>query len=182
LILDVETQRSAEEVGGWDRADRMGLAAAVTVDLEGTDWRVYREAEVRALAADLRAAHRVVGFNVKRFDYAVLRGYGEDLAGVPTLDLLEEVHARLGFRLSLGHLVQETLGQPKLADGLQSLAWVKAGLLDKVIEYCRADVDLTRRLLTFALEQRYLIYRDHAGRPVRLPMDLREKLFSPPGQ
>jgi DEAD/DEAH box helicase domain-containing protein len=179
LILDVETQRSAEEVGGWDRADRMGLAAAVTVDLEGTEWRVYREGDVRALATDLRAAARVVGFNVKRFDYAVLRGYGEDLASVPTLDLLEEIRARLGFRLSLGHLVQETLGEPKLADGLQSLAWYKAGLLEKVIEYCRADVDLTRRLLAFALDQGYLIYRDHAGRPVRLPLDLREKLFSP---
>jgi DEAD/DEAH box helicase domain-containing protein len=182
LILDLETQRSAEEVGGWDRADRLGLAAAVTVDLEGTDWRVYREAEVRALAAELRAADRVVGFNLKRFDYAVLRGYGEDLADVPTLDLLEEVQARLGFRLSLGHLVQETLGQAKLADGLQCLAWYKAGLLDKVIEYCRADVDLTRRLLTFALDQGYLIYRDHAGRPVRLPLDLRENLFPAKGQ
>lgn len=180
LILDVETQRSAEEVGGWNNADRMGLAAAVTADLEGTRFRVYREAEVRALAADLRAADRVVGFNVRRFDYSVLRGYGVDLAGIPTLDLLEEVQARLGFRLSLGHLVEETLGERKLADGLQSLAWFKAGLLDKVIEYCRADVDLTRRLLAFALEHGYVIYRDHAGRPARLPLDLREKLFQPP--
>ncbi len=180
LILDVETQRSADEVGGWHNADRMGLAAAVIVDLEGTCFRVYREAEVRALAADLRAADRVVGFNVKRFDYSVLRGYGEDLAGVPTLDLLEEVQTRLGFRLSLGHLVQETLGESKLADGLQSLAWFKAGLLEKVIEYCRADVDLTRRLLAFALEHGYVIYRDHGGRAARLPLDLREKLFQRP--
>jgi len=181
LILDVETQRSADEVGGWNHVDKMGLAVAVTVDLEGTDWRIYREGEVRALAADLRAAGRVVGFNVRRFDYTVLRGYGEDLGAIPTLDLLEEIQARLGFRLSLNHLVQETLGAPKLADGLQSLAWYKAGLLDKVIEYCKADVDLTRRLLHFALEHRFVIYRDHAGRPVRLPLELREKLFPPPG-
>jgi DEAD/DEAH box helicase domain-containing protein len=77
--------------------------------------------------------------------------------------------------------VQETLGAPKLADGLQSLAWYKAGLLDKVIEYCKADVDLTRRLLHYALEHEFVLYRDHAGRPVRLPLNLREKLFPPSG-
>ena len=32
LIFDLETQRSAAEVGGWDRADRMGLALGVIYD------------------------------------------------------------------------------------------------------------------------------------------------------
>jgi myo-inositol-1-phosphate synthase len=33
LVLDVETQRSAEEVGGWEHRERMGMAVAVTHDL-----------------------------------------------------------------------------------------------------------------------------------------------------
>ncbi|HWU40382.1 MAG TPA: hypothetical protein VN203_22265, partial [Candidatus Acidoferrum sp.] len=89
--------------------------------------------------------------------------------------ILEQVHASLGFRLSLGHLAQETLGTPKLADGLQSLAWWKAGEVGKIIEYCKADVELTRRLFMFGRTNGYLLYRDYLGRPTRLPVCFEEK-------
>lgn len=181
LVLDLETQRSAEEVGGWDRADRMGLAVAVTQDLETGETRVYPEAEVERLLADLAAAAGIIGFNLKRFDFAVLQGYRAfDPAGWPVLDILEEVHAALGFRLSLNHLAQETLGEAKSADGLQSLAWWKAGERERVVAYCRADVDLTRRLFLFGLTHGYLLYRDAQGRAARLPLRLGEKFVLPP--
>jgi DEAD/DEAH box helicase domain-containing protein len=171
LVLDIETQRSAEDVGGWDKADRMGLAVAVTQDLTSGEVRVYTEDQVGALCAELTAAALIIGFNIRRFDFSVLRGYRDlDYAALPTLDILEEVHAALGFRLSLSHLAQETLGAPKLADGLQSLAWWKAGERDKVIEYCKADVDLTRRLFAFGRDHAYLLYRDYQGRSARLPV------------
>jgi DEAD/DEAH box helicase domain-containing protein len=176
LVLDVETQRSAEEVGGWDNADRMGLAVAVTQDLQTGEVRVYTEDQVGALLTELTSAARIIGFNVRRFDFSVLRGYRDlDYAALPTLDMLEEVHAALGFRLSLNHLAQETLGAPKLADGLQSLAWWKAGERDKVVEYCKADVDLTRRLFEFGRDHGYLLYRDYQGRSARLPVRFGEK-------
>lgn len=176
LVLDVETQRSADEVGGWDNADRMGLAVAVTQDVKTGEMEVYTEDRVDALLDELARAALVIGFNLRRFDYSVLRGYRAlDYAALPTLDLLEEIHATLGFRLSLNHLAQETLGAPKLADGLQSLAWWKAGERDKVIEYCKSDVDLTRRLYEFGRDRGYLLYRDYQGRPVRLPVRFGEK-------
>ncbi|MGH7364069.1 MAG: DEAD/DEAH box helicase, partial [Candidatus Methylomirabilales bacterium] len=75
LVLDVETQRSAEEVGGWEHLDRMGLAVAVTHDLASGLSRVYLERDAPALVADLASADLVVGFNVRRFDYGVLQPY-----------------------------------------------------------------------------------------------------------
>jgi DEAD/DEAH box helicase domain-containing protein len=180
LVLDLETQRSAEEVGGWEHCDRMGLAVAVTADLETGETQVYTEDRVDDLLEDLCAAAWIIGFNLRRFDFGVLRGYRTlDYAGLPALDILEEVQAGLGFRLSLDHLARETLGAPKLADGLQSLAWFKAGELDKVIEYCKADVNLTRRLFEFGRSQGYLVYRDHQGRAVRLPVRFKEKILLP---
>jgi hypothetical protein len=105
----------------------MGLAVAVTQDLATGEVRVYPEDRVEELFGELGAAALIIGFNVRRFDYSVLRGYRAlDYAALPTLDLLEEIHATLGFRLSLNHLAQETLGAPKSADGLQSLAWWRA--------------------------------------------------------
>jgi DEAD/DEAH box helicase domain-containing protein len=178
LVLDVETQRSADEVGGWDRCDRMGLAVAVTADLATGESRVYTEDRVDALLDDLGAAACIIGFNIRRFDYAVLSGYRPfDYGALPTLDILEEIHASLGFRLSLNHLAQETLGAPKLADGLQSLAWFKAGELGKVVEYCKADVDLTRRLFEFGRTHGYLVYKDYQGRSARLPVRFAEKIL-----
>jgi DEAD/DEAH box helicase domain-containing protein len=183
LVLDIETQRSAEEVGGWEHCDRMGVAVAVTADAETGAATVYTEAEVDALCQALQSAACIIGFNLRRFDFGVLRGYQAlDYASLPTLDILEEVHATLGFRLSLNHLAQETLGAPKLADGLQSLAWVKAGELDKVIEYCKSDVELTRRLFEFGCSQGYLLYRDYQGRAVRLPVRFREIIVSLAGK
>ena len=182
LVLDLETQRSAEEVGGWENANRMGLAVAVTADLSTGEMRVYTEEQVDDLLHALSTAAGIIGFNLRRFDFAVLRGYRDlDYGALPALDILEEIHASLGFRLSLNHLARETLGAPKLADGLQSLAWFKAGELDKVIEYCKADVDLTRRLFEFGGEHGYLLYRDHQDRVVRLPVRFREKFLLPGG-
>ena len=167
VLFDVETLRSAAEVGGWGKAHRMGLAVAVVCHLEEGRFEVFREGQVGALVATLRAATQVVGFNIRRFDYQVLSGYtGEDYARtLPTLDLLDEVVQRLGHRLGLDHLARETLGAAKSADGLQSLEWVKQGRMDLVEEYCRHDVEILRDLYLFGRREGYLRHLDRDGRP-----------------
>src|SRR6185436_5279718 len=75
LLFDLETRRSAAEVGGWGNVHRMGVAIGVVCNLEEDRFEVYREGEVGALAAALRSAGLVIGFNVRRFDYRVLAGY-----------------------------------------------------------------------------------------------------------
>jgi len=183
LVLDVETKRSAEEVGGWEYRERMGLAAAVTYDLSEKVFRVYTEEEVDQLLRELSSADLIIGFNLRRFDFGVLKAYTtEDLSSLPALDLLERIEQRLGFRLSLNHLAQVTLGESKTADGLQSLRWFKAGELHKVIEYCKQDVLLTTRLYEFGREHGYLLYRDYHGRVVRLPVDFGEGGFPKEGR
>ena len=130
VFFDLETQRSAEEVGGWHNAHLMRVSLGVLYDAATDRFETYREADVSALIDRLATADLVVGFNVRRFDYHVLRGYTDrDLSKLPTFDLLEALHGRLGFRVSLGHLATETLGSEKSADGLQALEWWKNGRL-----------------------------------------------------
>ncbi|HET9766438.1 MAG TPA: hypothetical protein VFS60_06305, partial [Thermoanaerobaculia bacterium] len=88
----------------------------------------------------------------------------------PTLDLLEDVHRALGFRLRLDHLARETLGNGKSADGLQSLAWVREGRLDLVEAYCRHDVEVLRDLYLFGRREGYVVWRDRDERRMRLPV------------
>jgi DEAD/DEAH box helicase domain-containing protein len=171
VLFDIETLRSAADVGGWGNIHRMGVALAVACFLEEGRFEVFREAEVRALVEALRSATLVIGYNIRRFDYRVLSGYtGEDYSRLlPTFDLLEDVHARLGFRVGMGHFALETLGYPKSADGLQSLAWVREGRLDLVEEYCRKDVEILRDLYLHGRREGFLLYRDRR-RDVRLKL------------
>ncbi|MFL6237249.1 MAG: DEAD/DEAH box helicase [Thermoanaerobaculia bacterium] len=171
ILFDLETLRSAADVGGWDKAHRMGVAIGVLCFLEEGRFEVFGETQVRALIDALRGATMVIGYNIKRFDYHVLSGYtGEDFARLfPTFDLLEDVASRLGFRVGMGHLAQETLGVGKSADGLQSLEWVRQGRLDLVEQYCRRDVEILRDLYLHGRREGFLFYRDKR-RDVRLKL------------
>ena len=61
--------------------------------------------------------------------------------------MLAAIHQRLGYRLALGHLGEQTLGVSKGGDGLQSLAWWKEGRVDEIERYCTQDVALVRTLV-----------------------------------
>jgi len=171
-VLDIETQRSAKEVGGWHRAARMKVSCVVVYDSKEDAFFEYVEGQIPALLDKLRELDLVIGFNIKRFDYRVLSAYTDmDFGSIPTLDLLEKVKDRLGYRLSLDHLASVTLDAGKTADGLDALRWWKEGKMAKILEYCRSDVAITRDLFRFGQENRYVLFRNKAEQIVRLPVD-----------
>lgn len=170
-VFDLETQRSAKEVGGWHMAHRMKVSCGVVYDSRDDTYSVYLEDQLEQLIEHLKALDLVVGFNSKRFDYQVLSGYTDyDFNRLPSLDLLELVHKQLGFRLSLDHLAQETLNAKKSGSGLDALAWWQQGEIDKITAYCRKDVKITRDLYRFARDEGYLIYRQKEGDRFRVPL------------
>lgn len=170
-VFDLETQRSAEEVGGWHRAERMGISCAVLYISDEDRYIEFLEAQIDALIERLQRLDLVIGFNIKRFDYRVLRGYSDfKFETLPTLDILQEIHRHLGYRLSLDHLAQVTLGSKKTANGLQALEWWREGRIRDLIEYCRHDVAITRDLFLFGRENQYLLFKNKAGSTVRVPV------------
>ncbi|WP_373500471.1 DEAD/DEAH box helicase [Desulfococcus sp.] len=170
-VLDVETRRSADEVGGWHRADRMGVSCAVFYDAGADRFYDYLEDQIPDLVARLKTVDLVVGFNIRRFDYCVLGGLIDfDFTTLPTLDILEEVKSHLGYRLSLNHLAGATLEAEKTADGLQALRWWKEGRIQDIIAYCRMDVTVTRDLYLYGREKGYLLFRNKARQIVRIPV------------
>lgn len=171
-VFDIETRRSAQEVGGWHRADRMGVSVAVLYDSRLDTFLSFEEEEIEQLLDHLFELELVVGFNNKRFDNKVLSGYSSRSIGdLPSLDILEEIYKRLGYRLSLDRLAEHTLGKKKSADGLQALRWFKQGRMDLLTEYCRKDVAITRDLFLHGLAKEHLLFQNKAGKTVRLPVD-----------
>ena len=170
-VLDIETRRSAAEVGGWNRAEKMGVSCAVLYDSQSGQFHDFSQDQMEGLCTHLAQLDLVVGFNLIRFDYKVLAGLCDfDFYGLPTLDILVKIHEVLGYRLSLDHLAQNTLGTQKSADGLMALQWWQQGLVDKIIRYCTQDVRVTRDLYVFGRDNRFLVFKNKAGHQVRVPV------------
>ena len=111
VYFDLETQRTANDAGGWDKKRDMGMSIGVTYSTAQGEYRIYSEKNVNALIDQLLRADLVVGFNVINFDYEVLMGY--TILDLPhqckTLDLLVEIEAKLGHRLGLDAVATATL-------------------------------------------------------------------------
>ncbi|MGD9212140.1 MAG: DEAD/DEAH box helicase [Desulfobacteraceae bacterium] len=171
-VFDLETQKSAQQVGGWQHADQMRISCAVLYDAEKDDYFEYVEGQAAQLIEHLTQLDLVVGFNIIRFDYKVLSYYTEmDFDRLPTLDMLQIVYQQLGFRLSLDHLAGATLGSQKSADGLMALKWWQEGRLSQIIEYCRKDVRITRDLYLFGKEHGHLFFRNRKNALMRVPVN-----------
>jgi DEAD/DEAH box helicase domain-containing protein len=171
ITFDVETQRTAAEVGGWSNIRDMGLAVAVTYDAADDVYRDYTEQDVSLLIATLCSADLVVGYNVLRFDYEVLRAYTDDpLSNIRTVDMLKDLYKAMGWRPKLDNVAAATLGEKKSADGLQAVRWFREGKLDKVTAYCRRDVEVTWKVYDYGRSNGYVKYRDKRWREHMVPV------------
>ena len=133
VYFDLETQKSADEVGGWNNIRDMRMSVGVTYSTARGDYKIYAEKQVNDLINELMRADLVVGFNNLRFDYEVLHGYTVfDLRQVPTLDMLIELQKIINHRLSLDSIATTTLGVEKTAEGLQAIEWFRKGRLMEI--------------------------------------------------
>lgn len=170
VFFDLESQNLFEDVGGRENIDKLRVACGITWATQKNDFSVYWEKDVPALIEELRSATKVIGFNLRGFDYLVLQPYAPEVrfASIPTLDMLLDLQKTLGFRISLDSIGSATLGAAKTADGVQSVEWFRAGELEKVAEYCKADVDITRRVYEFGRDHGYIFYKSKLGSKLKV--------------
>jgi DEAD/DEAH box helicase domain-containing protein len=172
VVFDLETQRSFAEVGGRSQFHRLGVSVGVAYRYDLDEFLVVNEETISELVTLLLEASLVVGYNIRGFDYEVLRAYTEEnLQKLPTLDLMFDLEERLGFRPKLDSVVSATLGEGKIADGLQALEWWRLGEIDKIIEYCQEDVRVTRDLYDFGKRHRWVHVSRFGGKPRKVEVD-----------
>ena len=104
VYFDLETRRTANDVGGWGNKHKMGISVACTFSTGLNEYSIYTQEETPLLIRQLKEADLVVGFNHIGFDYEVLKGH--DLLFDPTdlphsLDLLIDLEKILGHRIKL---------------------------------------------------------------------------------
>lgn len=170
VYFDLETQRTANDVGGWDKKHEMKMSVGVTFSSAENKYEIFPESRVDDLIKRLQRADLVVGYNVVRFDYEVLMGY--TVLSLPeqlrTLDLLVDIEKAAGHRLKLEDVAQGTLGVGKIAEGLDAIRWWREGRVMEVAEYCCFDVKVTKLVHEYGVVHKELFFSDRFGRKQRL--------------
>ncbi len=173
VYFDLETQRTANDVGGWGHKDKMGMSVGVTYSTGSGEYRIYDEGNVDELIDQIVRADLVIGFNHISFDYAVLQGYTawEIASQAISLDLMVDVEQVLGHRLKLESIASASLGAGKTADGLDAIRWWQEGKIMKIAEYCCYDVKVTKEVHEYGVANKLVKYEDRFGRVQTVPVD-----------
>lgn len=173
VYFDLETQRTANDAGGWTRKGNMRMSIGALYSTRTGRYEVFGEARVHDLIDRLRGADLVVGFNVLNFDYHVLMGYTVlDLcAELQTVDLMLDMEQRLGHRLGLDAIAHATLGVQKTAASLDAIRWWREGRVLEIAEYCCFDVKVTRLIHEHGCRHKELFFQDRFAQRQRVPID-----------
>ncbi len=175
VILDVETKKTFDEVGGFF-PDRLGVSfVGVNVrDRYGDsgEMRSFFENDLPDLFPLLERADVAVGYNIDGFDMPALAPYYTgDIEAIPTLDIMDRIKDSFGHRIKLDSVAKETLGQGKIGDGLDAIKYYHNQQLDKLEEYCIQDVRVTRDVYDFGLKNGKVKFRNKWNRLIECEVD-----------
>jgi len=155
-VIDIETQRIAQDVGGWAHLDKLGVSVACAYDSKTKELLAFRENELENLKK-LCHERLVVGYNILGFDLKVLAAYGFDSKKFDVFDIMYDIENVSGRKfVKLDQIAKATLGHAKIADGLQAVEWYKQGQIDKIIEYCLKDVEITKDIFEYGMKNGFI--------------------------
>jgi hypothetical protein len=175
IVVDVEIQKTIEETpGGWDATDKLGVSVACVWEYKTQRMRIYGPEDVGDLQVRLLKADKISGYNIHKFDFPVIWGYGreewmhettekvrqlQNCLKNKTNDLLRRIWKALDLNpgqfddlhkgWSLDVVATSTLGYGKIGYGGNAPKWFQAGLIQKVANYCADDVALERDLADY---------------------------------
>jgi DEAD/DEAH box helicase domain-containing protein len=161
IVLDLETQKSFQDVGGRGKNHLLKISVACIYDYSTGKYASYEEHELPKLSPILQTADQIIGYNIKDFDFEVIQPYlNFDIFEVPYLDLLEQIDKMLGHRIKLDFVAQGTLGVGKSGSGLEAILYYQNGRMDLLKKYCLDDVKITKQVYDYALKNQKILYKD----------------------
>lgn len=175
LILDVETKKTFDEVGGYF-PDKLGISFVGACLRENGNKKgellSFFENDLNKLFPLIERADVVIGFNIDGFDMPTLSAYYQaDIRKIPTLDLMARIKDSVGHRIGLDAVAQETLGSGKIGDGLDAIRYYHNGNLEALKKYCLEDVKVTRDIYDYGLKNGLVKFRNKWNRLIKAPVD-----------
>ncbi|MBQ6154776.1 ribonuclease H-like domain-containing protein [bacterium] len=153
VILDVETQKAFEEVGGFF-PEQLGISYVGVCVRDGFagegEMMGFFEQDLPKLFPILEEADVIVGFNIDNFDMPTFTNYYDgDIKKFPTLDLMLQIKKSSGHRISLDACANGTFNDHKTGDGLDAIKYYREKRFEELASYCNQDVKLTRELYDY---------------------------------
>jgi DEAD/DEAH box helicase domain-containing protein len=164
VVLDLETQKIFDEIGSRNPGD-LGVSVAGVYFYETDEYVCFEESKLGDLERRLANVSRVIGFNIRRFDFPVLQPYLKhiDLGRMESLDILDDLEKTLGHRVSLQSVASATLGVGKSGSGLDAIHYYRSGEMEKLKRYCLDDVRLTKDVYEFGRKNGLVYYLSKDG-------------------
>ncbi len=179
LILDVETKKTFDDVGGFF-PDRLGISFVGVCRRDNPydkgEMLSFFEQDLPNLFPLLEQADVVIGFNIDGFDMPTfLPYYNGDISKIPTLDVLTRIKDSAGHRIKLDSVAVETLGVGKSGDGLDAIKYYKNQQWEELKKYCIQDVAVTRDVYDYGLSKGHVKFRNKWNRLIECPVDFNFK-------
>jgi len=179
LILDVETKKTFDDVGGFF-PDRLGISFVGVCKRDNPydkgEMLSFFEQDLPNLFPLLEQADVVIGFNIDGFDMPTfLSYYNGDISKIPTLDVLTRIKDSAGHRIKLDSVAVETLGVGKSGDGLDAIKYYKNQQWEELKKYCIQDVAVTRDVYDYGLSKGHVKFRNKWNRLIECPVDFNFK-------
>ncbi|NJD77949.1 MAG: hypothetical protein FIB08_12795 [Candidatus Methanoperedens sp.] len=182
LTFDIETKKTAEEVGGWNNIHKMGVACLVVLNSQDSIYHLFStddipgteslDCAIKLFDKALDEGQFINGYNILDFDFPVL----EHELGVRNLtkkyspviiDPMQHILKQLGFRIKLQELAQFNFNESKMMDGRDAPIEWRKGNYKKVIDYCKKDVELEYKLYAKGKQDGTLLYKDKFSSQLR---------------
>lgn len=160
ITFDIETSNTFQDVGKADPS-ALNLSVICIHDSEADEYSTFTQQELQNLWPIIEKADMLIGYNSDHFDIPLLnKYYSGDLTHIKSLDILKEIKNSLGRRIKLDSVAEGTLGKKKIGHGLEAITWWRNGEVEKVKEYCKEDVKITKEIYDYALKNKMLKYKD----------------------
>ncbi len=128
------------------------------------EMRSFFEKDFGEMWSWFEGVDRVIGYNSLGFDNQVMNGkYQGDFHKLKHFDILDEIRKVFGHRVKLDSVAKETLGEGKIAGGLDAVKWWKKGdseSLANLKKYCEMDVVVTKKIYDYAMKNKKLMFKD----------------------
>ena len=157
VVFDIETKNTFQEVGGEQNIHLLEMSVVGAYSYNNNEYYCFDESEFDKFEELMRNTDLLVGFASKRFDTPIANKYVKmNMGAIPHYDILEEIQNSWGRRISLDLLGEANLGLKKTGHGLDAIDWYRNGEMEKLKEYCKQDVKITKEIFDLIRKQGYL--------------------------
>jgi hypothetical protein len=163
-IVDLQTRKTYEDVGGKKNTAKMGVSFAALLNHDTNDISVHTEKDVNTLLDRIFSSRLIVGLNLKKFIYPVLSGYhNANFERIKSLDILEYLRKKIIRKPTSDELFWGTLGINLTIDHNKIARLFKEDKFQEIKQITIDNVQALNSVYSFGRQKGHVFISDQTG-------------------